>query len=263
VAPELQALGFEKPEQIGALFIDDGPGLRELCRDTPPLTDDFPRRLSSRPNTHGDESQYHELMAIEQAQKRFENSAHIKRLWPDELRLGSIPFFAYRHVLNNLHLHSPRFYSGPQRHDYESLHEVLTESSLTTLPLWMLSSSVQEQRIIEGLSPGERTSAAVDNALGDRALARRDYLTAAARYRRGFERDPLRFGLALREIFALSIGGPRSTPSFPPTKGWTASGSSSPRLSRSRSPRTRIEASERWPLNSPQRAPPRSTAILI
>src|SRR5262249_7682371 len=40
VGAELRALGFEQPEQLGALFMADAPQLRGLSADTLPLSDD-------------------------------------------------------------------------------------------------------------------------------------------------------------------------------------------------------------------------------
>ncbi|MGC4084903.1 MAG: hypothetical protein QM736_23010 [Vicinamibacterales bacterium] len=42
----LREVAFERAEQIGATFIGDADYLRALTRDTPPLVDDFPQRLS-------------------------------------------------------------------------------------------------------------------------------------------------------------------------------------------------------------------------
>jgi hypothetical protein len=48
VGPDLRSLGIERPEQLGALFMADAGDLREMARDVPPLSDDYPRRLSIR-----------------------------------------------------------------------------------------------------------------------------------------------------------------------------------------------------------------------
>ncbi len=204
VGPELRALGFEQPEQIGALFIEDGPALLELFADTPPLVDDFPHRLSPHPVTQG-ESRYQELMEIDRSRRRFETSAHIAHLWPVELRGASLPFFAYRHAINNVL--SPRQKTGPQRFRFEVLHEILTRSTLRTLPLWLLSTDERELRIVEGLPATLREDAEVDRILGDGAMSERDFAAASAHYERGHERDPGRTELAAREIFALCLAG--------------------------------------------------------
>ena len=43
--PELNELGFERPEQLGALFIGGAEYLEHISADAPPLVDDRPTRL--------------------------------------------------------------------------------------------------------------------------------------------------------------------------------------------------------------------------
>ena len=46
-APELVALGFEVPEQMGALFMGDAAYLAALTAHVPPVTDNYPSRISN------------------------------------------------------------------------------------------------------------------------------------------------------------------------------------------------------------------------
>lgn len=47
VRPELVRLGFELPEQIGAMFMGDAPYLAKLTAAIPPVTDNYPLRISN------------------------------------------------------------------------------------------------------------------------------------------------------------------------------------------------------------------------
>ena len=47
VLRELRAVGLERPEQLGALFIGDAVFLRRLTANTPPLVDDRPKRIDA------------------------------------------------------------------------------------------------------------------------------------------------------------------------------------------------------------------------
>lgn len=47
VAREMKALGFERPEQLGALFIGDAEYLKGIFTDSPPLVDNYPKRIEA------------------------------------------------------------------------------------------------------------------------------------------------------------------------------------------------------------------------
>jgi len=124
VAPELRALGFERPEQIGALFIGDADWLRKITADTPALVDDQPNRLYA-PFTCSDTSlalRYPNWPALRpdayswnppeypnptfeswiatgpEAEARFLHSDQIRRLFPPQMIAGSLPYFAAQRV---------------------------------------------------------------------------------------------------------------------------------------------------------------------
>ena len=46
---DLTRIGIEVPDQLGALYVMDGDEIDTLTNGTPPLTDNFPKRLSDRP----------------------------------------------------------------------------------------------------------------------------------------------------------------------------------------------------------------------
>ena len=78
VAPELAALGFEAPEQMGSLFMGDSSLLEALVERVAPLTDNYPLRLSATPaGNQGRVPLYEQLMDESERRVRFRESAYI------------------------------------------------------------------------------------------------------------------------------------------------------------------------------------------
>jgi spermidine synthase len=101
VGPDLRALGFELPEQFGALFLVDADDLRALTRDTPPLDDDHPKRLGRRATfPRRLRPVYAPWMDVELARERFRASSIVKRLWQEPLRTTSLDYFPHQEVIN-------------------------------------------------------------------------------------------------------------------------------------------------------------------
>ncbi|MGH0037560.1 MAG: fused MFS/spermidine synthase [Myxococcota bacterium] len=200
VGPELRDVGFERPGQLGATFLAGSETLRALTRDTAPLVDDFPERLSSTPFLPSDarESSFHrELMDVERTVREFEQSAFVARAFPPALRAAALPEFRWQQILNERIV----MYGGTLGE--AELHAVLAESDLVSLPLWMLGSEREEQRI--AARAGSRPGA--DRVRGIGALAARDYPAAVEFFRRarsGRGRQPR---VASLEIFALCMAG--------------------------------------------------------
>jgi hypothetical protein len=144
--PELRAVGLERPEQIGALFLADAPYLREFTRGTPPLVDDFPKRLADEfvEDDRIDET-YAELLDTEASRERFRRSEFIRSAWPETMRESSLECFAYERIIREAS--GMRWSSGT----IEELHALLTESSLQTVVLWLLGTGGDELRAADRL----------------------------------------------------------------------------------------------------------------
>jgi len=178
VGPELTALGFESPEQFGSLFMADARFLNELTFNVPPVKDNYPARVSSRTvNQRGYVELYALLMDEVDRHERFQESELIARLWPEELIEPTAAYFQYERLLKN------HFTGGGYRHlndpyYWDSVDELLSETSLTTLPLWLLGSDVATQEIIANLMEqgGYRTEYALE--LARKFAAERDYESA-------------------------------------------------------------------------------------
>ncbi len=179
VGQELVALGLESPAQLGSLFMADSDLLMELTADVAPVTDNYPSRISSR--AVGNPPPYielYDLLMDEQARvERFRNSELISQLWPAELKKYSESFFHYERMIKN------HFTGGVYQHQtdtyvWEAVDDLLTNTSLTTLPLWLLGSDQDTQDIVANLldEEGYRDDFALELAL--KHASERDYETA-------------------------------------------------------------------------------------
>jgi predicted membrane-bound spermidine synthase len=178
VFPELVALGFESAAQLGSLFMADAEHLRQLTAEIRPVTDNHPARISSRlVNFTGYVEVYGRLMDEAQRLERFRNSKMISERWPAALRGESERFFKYERLIKN-HFTGNAYRLPSDTYAWEAIDDLLTNTSLTTLPLWLLGSNHGTQQVITNLleSEGYRGDFALDMAR--RFTAERDYETA-------------------------------------------------------------------------------------
>jgi len=210
LTPVLQAhlseVGFERPEQIGATFVGDSTFARQLVADVPPLTDDFPHRLVpilARPSlsapSHAIDravtERFQRVIDPARAKDAFLASNFIRRLWPSDLVEKSGSYFAWQRVINRVFLEGGRPLS-----QIEDLHAVLTQTTLRTLPLWILGSDEVKEQIADQAKP---QTAETEYARGLRALAGRDYNGAAAAFLKT-EQDGLR-APTIRALLVYSL----------------------------------------------------------
>jgi outer membrane protein assembly factor BamD (BamD/ComL family) len=92
-----------------------------------------------------------------------------------------------------------------------ALDEVLTRTGLRTLPMWLLGSSEQQQRIVDRRIREGRSDAAIDYHLGIRAMVDRKYDAAAAHFRAVQKQRPADVQVAVRQIYALCLAGRTDT----------------------------------------------------
>ncbi len=199
LAVRLRDIGFDRPEQIGATFLADRPVLAELMAGTPPLTDDFPRRLVPDPErpslsdpdygaSAAAQARYQDLLDPSSARERFERSPFIRARWPEALRAATLPYFEHQRTLNRVLWEG----GNPQR-QIDDLDGLLTGTDLEALPLWILGSDAVKAGIAAGHDDG---TGAAEYARGLSALARRDYSGAVTWFVKadslGFSAPPLR-----------------------------------------------------------------------
>ena len=181
VGRELVALGLEAPAQLGSLFMADADRLTELTADVAPVTDNYPSRISSRPaGNPGYVELYGSLMDEGERLEGFRRSELIGQLWPPELRNSSEAYFRYERIIKN-HFTAGTYRQPSDPFAWEAIDDLLTNTALTTLPLWLLGSDQDIQDIIAALleRDGFRDDFALE--LARKHAAERDY-EAALRY---------------------------------------------------------------------------------
>lgn len=200
VAAEMVRLGFERPEQLGALFIGDAPYLRALTADVRPLVDEFPKDIEAGVSSDRQASQLGaSFLDTDAARERFRQSALIGRLWPDAMREATLPYFDIQSRIN-AHGHE-------QSNQLSTIHAVLTQTPLTTLPLWLLGSNGDFQRVVEQASPEALAQPALQFHLGVRLLAARQYAAAAGPLGRSESLPALPGRIFSLRLYALCMAG--------------------------------------------------------
>lgn len=181
VSKELKRLGLEHPAQLGSLFMADAHELNRMTQGRLPLTDNFPGRLSDEliDGNHYSEF-YAALMNTDRARDSFMASQMIKTVWPASLREESLRYFEYQRMLTE---HFSTAYR-PQNRDYwQDLLVAFQETSLETLPLWMLGSSSKRQDILSELHQKGELPESATLGMGLQALVKRDYSQAVRHFK--------------------------------------------------------------------------------
>lgn len=206
VGPEMRALGWEVPEQVGATFLGDAAFLAKLTDGAEPLTDDHPYRLSGRLPLQAAPA-YFELMDVRSTRERFEQSQWIRDHWAPGLRERTLPFFELQGFMNEWLVS----WRAPTSH----VRRTLAGSDLRSLPAFLMGSSPDEQRILDGrrhdLYQAARQDSMVPRHWAVRAMVDRDYVRAASLFllARPAERPNRPSQLIDFGILALVLGGER------------------------------------------------------
>jgi hypothetical protein len=198
----LSDIGVEQPGDLGGLFLGDATFLDDLARGAPPLVDDRPYRLSAG---GPDAVRFREsLMEPQAARARFEASAWVARVWPEEFRQGQGAAFTKVGILNDHVLPS---YGGQPRRQLATLQRALLQTSSVFLPLVVLGSQPAEQAIAARARAGGETGPLLDFLDATGALAARDYAGAARLLARVLEKEPGFARAAALRALALCLGG--------------------------------------------------------
>jgi hypothetical protein len=180
VRRELVALGFELPEQMGALFMGDASYLAGVARNVAPVTDNYPLRISSElVRAPGRVQLYAAMMDERDRLDRFTHSDFIAQVWPRQLAAQTPPYFRYEGLIKD-HFTEGVYPPSDPAFLWQSIDEVLADSRLETLPLWLLGTDRDVQRNVFALVPQDATrpDVALEIVLG--RLALRDYPGALA-----------------------------------------------------------------------------------
>jgi spermidine synthase len=206
VADEMRALGFEKPEQLGALFVGDAEYLLALTRDSQPVTDNFPNRILAPSRSAGvKDLLFRSFTDVTASRERFSRSEWIRTLWPKRILQASLPYFEVQDILNKF------FYGEGMSSDNAigNVHYLLIRTSLREPTLWLLGSSPDTQRIVEEMNEDRRSRPDVQFHAGLRQLSERDYSAAAESLRRAEDSPELQREANRYRVYALSMAGDR------------------------------------------------------
>jgi predicted membrane-bound spermidine synthase len=187
VGRDLRELGFEKPATLGSAFIADAKQLGEITRDSLPLVDDYPKRLSDGLFTRQGSALPLTRWGFdaEAARARFRESQFVRDTWPAAIRERTLAEFSLYAAATPIVLRRwDAIASLPK------VHRTLTETQLETLPLWMLGSDVDSLRNAERAAARDADYPGVRRALGLAALARRDYAAASEELGRALAEAP-------------------------------------------------------------------------
>ena len=166
VSRELVSLGLESPEQLGSLFMADADLLNELTANVKPVVDNFPSRISTKLVRGRAYVELYDHLMDEQARiDRFRDSHLIARIWPESMRSASETYFAYERLIKNYFI-GPAYITPDDPYAWGVLDDLLTDTTLETLPLWLLGSDADNQRIVEKIveEEGYRTEFALELA---------------------------------------------------------------------------------------------------
>ena len=94
---DLVRIGIESPEQMSACFVMDGPEIARLTQGAEPLTDFYPKRLTdAQPDLKAAYDLGYRYLEHSAARERFDRSAFIREVWPNEWKHDLEPLFFFR-----------------------------------------------------------------------------------------------------------------------------------------------------------------------
>jgi hypothetical protein len=205
VSHELAALGFEKPEQLGATFMADATQLRAWLGDAPELDDDHPDRLGHHLDPPGRDrfDTFAEWMDPRASRERFAASAWIARLWPAELRAHTLPYFEAQAVLDAAALAAYRA-PMPMGVRVRYANQIQNETDVRTPVLWLFGITQKHLDLLDRAGGDPAT----DFARAIQALADRRYDDADGMLGRAREHEPFSDAdIALLRSYARQMAG--------------------------------------------------------
>jgi spermidine synthase len=202
VGADLRDLGFETPERMGATFLADAALLREIAGTSPPLTDNWPKRVGAPPQALPTPLDYDVLFNRAGARaEAFRASPEIARLWPKELVPGTVEALRVEDLQNLLFV--ARTAERPA--DPAWLHEVMTTTDARLFVLLHLESDPDRQRIARKKAARGERDAFVLYHLAAAALAERRFGESASLARSALDAGEARARFLM--AYALGLDG--------------------------------------------------------
>jgi len=183
IGADLKTIGVERPEQMGALFMAGADHLEQMTADAAPLTDDRPKRLSDeRFDLEAGLQSYVPWLETAKSRERFERDLWIQKTWPPQLRAATVDYFPIQREIHLVQIPN----AGRSFPDaLHTVHWLLTNTRLTTLPLWMLGSNgLRQEAAKSAFAKGQRDTRTLWE-LARGALVNRNYARAAELFAQG------------------------------------------------------------------------------
>lgn len=150
IGEQLKSIGFDSPAMLGTTFMADSTLLKRLTAQVPPVTDNYPQRIT--PNQQAMQAHstlYAGLLDINRRKEAFKHSDYIARLLPQDIIEQTLPNFAHENVLTGL---TAPLYGDKSLYYWQELTNMLLQTDLVALPLLLLQSSPAEQAIISQIA---------------------------------------------------------------------------------------------------------------
>ena len=202
VRERMSGLGFDEPEQLGALFIGDADYLRRIVGDEAALVDDYPKRIVADFKEETGEL-FGSMNDVGAARGRFEASPFIARLWPDSVKRATLPYFERQRIVSEL----IQLAGHPLSKSIADLHAVMTTTSLTAPIQWHMGSNVDAQHAFDRLGLEERERPVWQYQLAARMMSQRRFSEALVPLRKAEELPDLFMSGRIFRIYALCLDG--------------------------------------------------------
>jgi predicted membrane-bound spermidine synthase len=201
----LVAVGIEDPAQLGSLFLADAAQLDVWIDGAAPLVDDYPKRLTNDiPHPAELLPLYREWMDPDAARARFEASEWIAGTWPAEVREAALSYYEWQDEWNAwsdgmIMQVSPLVQA-------RSVHRLLTETEMKTLPLVLLGVTPEELTAVSSLPTERHRNAQVIARRSVAALVEGRYDEAARDFAALQQADPTNPLWFRYRLLALCLG---------------------------------------------------------
>jgi len=203
----LRDLGFELPEQLGALFLAGAEDLREMTVGIEPLEDDHPKRLGESVLPPAEQIRtFRPWLDPALARQRFAQSTLVRRLWPPELRAPTFPYFEIEARIDDYFLSGVSEPPSAAR-DLPQVDWVLRDSPLSTLALWEMRTDIDFQRPARIAYEKGRRGPLLEFERAARALSRRSYLEAAGGFAAALNENRRYRDALYYRLYALCMAG--------------------------------------------------------
>ena len=126
-------------------------------------------------------------MDEDKAMSRFRKSRFIGKIWPESVLKESLHYFRYERSIKNLFASE---YRAKEYYEWDELHNILGQTSLTTLPLWMLGTTQKELDIANRKIGNKRYASQAELLLSLQDISGRNFDKAVQHLENYFETAP-------------------------------------------------------------------------